>query len=167
MSDHRTNSLIRGESIGGWIPDPMWLDPLAFLGCPDFQCRGPKTLISKGLGTSGRKIGAPQKREIQPQRIQPFRPPHMQCSEDFSVFLSFLSDPNVLHPPTLLSLGKTSKSSGISKPVVWGTRGLQCTLDSRGLRRFRRFRDFRRFRERRPARKPLDVSVRAIRIRIR
>ena len=67
--------------------------------------------------------------------------------------------------------------SGISKPVVWGTRGLhpgfswfrhfrgfrdfresstQLLVCSclRRLRRFRRFRDSRRFRERRPAPKP-------------
>ena len=43
--------------------DPSWLD-LAFLGLPDFQStgpKGPKILILKGFGTSGRKIGAPQK----------------------------------------------------------------------------------------------------------
>ena len=44
---------------------------LAFLGRPDFQSRGPKIVVLKGLGTSGRKIGAPQKRQIQPRRIQP------------------------------------------------------------------------------------------------
>ena len=32
-----------------------------FWGAPDFQSRGPKILILKGLGTSGRNIGAPQK----------------------------------------------------------------------------------------------------------
>ena len=42
-----------------------------FLGRPDFQPRGPKILILKGLGASGRKIGAPQKRESQTRRIQP------------------------------------------------------------------------------------------------
>ena len=50
--------------------DPWWLD-LAFLGRPTFPSRGPKTLILKGFGTSGRKSGAPQKRQIQPRRIQP------------------------------------------------------------------------------------------------
>ena len=50
--------------------DPSWLD-LAFLGRPDFQSRGPKILILKGFGTSGRKFGAPQKRQIQPRQIQP------------------------------------------------------------------------------------------------
>ena len=50
--------------------DPSWLN-LAFLGRPDFQSRGPKMLVLKGLGTSGRKIGAPQKHQIQPRRVQP------------------------------------------------------------------------------------------------
>ena len=49
--------------------DPSWLD-LAFSGRPDFQFRGPQILVLKGLGSSGWKIGAPQKRQIQPRRIQ-------------------------------------------------------------------------------------------------
>ena len=35
--------------MGGW-----WLN-FAFLGRPDFQSRGPKILILKGFGTSGRR----------------------------------------------------------------------------------------------------------------
>ena len=50
--------------------DPSWLN-LAFLGRPDFESRGPKILVLKGFGASGWKIGAPQKRQIQPRRIQP------------------------------------------------------------------------------------------------
>ena len=51
--------------------DALWLD-LAFLGRPDFQSRGPQIcLFLKGFGTSGRKIRPPQKRQIQPRRIQP------------------------------------------------------------------------------------------------
>ena len=50
--------------------DPSWLD-LAFLGRPDFPSRGLKMLVLKGFGTSGRKIGEAQKRQIQPRRIQP------------------------------------------------------------------------------------------------
>ena len=50
--------------------DPSWLI-FAFLGRPDFQSRGPKIHILKGFGAFGRKIGAPQKRENQPRRIQP------------------------------------------------------------------------------------------------
>ena len=49
--------------------DPSWLN-LAFLGRPNFQSRAPKILVLKGLGTFGRKIGVPQKRQIQ-RRIQP------------------------------------------------------------------------------------------------
>ena len=52
--------------MGGW--NPTWLE-LAFLGRPDFQSRGPKILILKLFGICGRKIGAPQKRQIQPRRI--------------------------------------------------------------------------------------------------
>ena len=44
---------------------------LAFSRLPDFQPRGPKLLVLKGLGTFGLKIGAPQKRQIQRRRIQP------------------------------------------------------------------------------------------------
>ena len=61
-----STSLQRAENGG---LDPSWLI-LAFLGSPDFQFRGPKILVLKGFGTSGRKIGAPQKRQIQPRRIQ-------------------------------------------------------------------------------------------------
>ena len=39
--------------------DPSWLS-LAFLGRPDLQSKGPKIVVSKDLGTSGLKIGAPQ-----------------------------------------------------------------------------------------------------------
>ena len=52
--------------------DPSCLD-FAFLGCPYFQSIRPKLLVLKVFGTSGRKIGAPQKREIQARqsKIQP------------------------------------------------------------------------------------------------
>ena len=49
-----------GREWGGL--DLSWL-VLAFLGRPDFQFRGPKTLENKHLGTSGLKIGAPQNAE--------------------------------------------------------------------------------------------------------
>ena len=58
----------RGPRMG--VLDPSWLD-FAVLGHLDFQSRGPKILIFKGFGTSGRKIDSPQTREIQPRRIQP------------------------------------------------------------------------------------------------
>ena len=51
-------SRIRRAENGGL--DPSWLS-FAFLGCPDFQSRGPKILILKGFGASGQKIGAPPK----------------------------------------------------------------------------------------------------------
>ena len=37
----------------------------------DFQPRAPKPFANKHFGTSGLKIGAPQKCQIQPRRIQP------------------------------------------------------------------------------------------------
>ena len=49
---------------------PSWLD-LAFLGPFNFPSRGPKTLENKHFGTSGLKMGVPQRRQIQPRRIQP------------------------------------------------------------------------------------------------
>ena len=39
-------------------------------GAPIFSPEVPKYLFFKGLGTSGRKIGAPQKRQIQPKHRQ-------------------------------------------------------------------------------------------------
>ena len=42
-----------------------------FWGAPIFSPEVPKHLFWKGLGTSGRKIGAPQKRQIQPRQIWP------------------------------------------------------------------------------------------------
>ena len=62
-------SVSQSERVENGELDPSWLD-FAFWGRPDFQSRGPKMLISKGLGTSGLKIGAHQKHEIQPRRIQ-------------------------------------------------------------------------------------------------
>ena len=54
--------------MGGWIRRGwIW----RFWGAPIFRPEVPKYLFFKGLGTSGGKIGAPQKRQIQPQRIQP------------------------------------------------------------------------------------------------
>ena len=55
---------------GGLDPLSLWLN-LAVLGRPDLQSRGPKILVLKGFETSGWKIGAPPKRQIQPRRIQP------------------------------------------------------------------------------------------------
>ena len=50
--------------MGGWIHRGwVWRFWVA--------SRGPKILILKGFGTSALKIGAPQKRQIQPRRIQP------------------------------------------------------------------------------------------------
>ena len=63
--------------------DPSWLD-FAFLGRPDFPSRGPKTLHNKHFGASGLKIGAPQKRQIQP-RLDPT--PHSQPSDIYCNFL--------------------------------------------------------------------------------
>ena len=52
-----------GQIRRGWI----W----RFWGAPIFRPEVPKYLFLKGFGTSGRKIGAPQKRQIQPRRIWP------------------------------------------------------------------------------------------------
>ena len=52
-----------GQIRRGWI----W----RFWGAPVFSREVPKYLFLKSFGTSGRKIGAPQKRQIQPRRIQP------------------------------------------------------------------------------------------------
>ena len=49
--------------MGDWI----W----HFWGAPIFRPEVPKPFKNRYLGTSGRKIGAPQKREFQPRRIQP------------------------------------------------------------------------------------------------
>ena len=68
-----SGTLIRGPRMGGWIrPIPSWLI-FALLGHPDFLSRGPKPFKRSIMvhGTSGLKIGAPQKRENQPRRIQP------------------------------------------------------------------------------------------------
>ena len=40
-----------------------------FLGRPDFRPEAPKPFKNWYLGTSGLKIGAPQKRQILPRRI--------------------------------------------------------------------------------------------------
>ena len=58
----------RGQRAANGGSDPSWLN-LALLGRPGFPSRGPKPLKNRYLGTSGRKIGAPQKRQIQPRRI--------------------------------------------------------------------------------------------------
>ena len=42
-----------------------------FLGAPIFSPEVPKYLFLNGFGASGRKIGAPRKRQIQPRRIWP------------------------------------------------------------------------------------------------
>ena len=54
--------------MGGLDPSSL---AFVFLGRPNFQSRGLKILMLKGFGASGRKIGVPPKREIQPRRIQP------------------------------------------------------------------------------------------------
>ena len=58
--------LFRGPQMGGQIRHGrIW----RFWGAPIFSPEVPKYLFLKGFGTSGRKIGAPQKRQIQPRRI--------------------------------------------------------------------------------------------------
>ena len=71
----RSRHIFQRAESWGWVPS--WLN-LALLGRPDFQSRGPKTLQNQSFGTSGLKIGTPQKRQIQPRRIQP---PHSRPSE--------------------------------------------------------------------------------------
>ena len=61
-------AFLRVPRVRGWIRRG-WVS--RFCGRRDFQSRGPQLFILKGLGSSGLKIGAPQKREIQPRRIQP------------------------------------------------------------------------------------------------
>ena len=57
---------IRGPQMGGQIRrGRIW----RFWGRPNFQSRDPQIPFLKGFGTSGRKIGAPQKRQIQPRQI--------------------------------------------------------------------------------------------------
>ena len=57
--------------------DPSCLN-FAFLGRPDVQSRGPKMLILKGFGASGRKIGAPQKAQ-KPTTTDPTPPFSALC----------------------------------------------------------------------------------------
>ena len=54
--------------MSGWIRRG-WVSH--FWGTSIFSPKVPKTLVLTGSGTSGRKIGAPQKGQIQPQRIHP------------------------------------------------------------------------------------------------
>ena len=61
--------------------DPSWLD-LAFSGRPDFPSRGPKTLQNRYLGTSGLKIGVPQKMPISTTTDST---PHLRPSEQYDV----------------------------------------------------------------------------------
>ena len=59
---------LRGPQMGGQNRrGRIW----RFRGAPIFSPEVPKYLFLKGLGTSGWKIKAPQKRQIQPQRIWP------------------------------------------------------------------------------------------------
>ena len=59
-------SLFRGPQMGGQIRHGrIW----HFWGAPIFSPEVPKYLILKGFRTSGQKIGAPQKRQIQPRQI--------------------------------------------------------------------------------------------------
>ena len=61
-------SKFRGPQMGVQIRrGRIW----RFWGAPIFSPEVPKYLFLKGFGASGRKIGAPQKRQIQPQRIWP------------------------------------------------------------------------------------------------
>ena len=64
----RASQNFRGPRVGGWIRRG-WISRC--WGAPIFSPEVPKYLFFKGLGTSGRKIGAPQKRQVQPRRIQP------------------------------------------------------------------------------------------------
>ena len=64
--------------VGSWVTSPCSFTEgrekgigsvvvgFGVFGRPDFPSRGPKTLYSRYFGTSGLKIGAPQKRQIQP-----------------------------------------------------------------------------------------------------
>ena len=65
---------------------PSWLD-FAFFGAPRFLVQRFPNPLAKAFwpifGTSGRKIGAPQKHQIQPRRTQP---PHSRPSEFRVVF---------------------------------------------------------------------------------
>ena len=59
---------LRGPQMGGQIRRGwIW----RFRGAPIFRPEVPKPLKNRYSGTSGRKIGAPQKRQIQPRRIWP------------------------------------------------------------------------------------------------
>ena len=51
--------------------DPSWLGFGFFWGAPIFHPEVPKPFKNWHLGTSGLKIRAPQKRQLQPRRIQP------------------------------------------------------------------------------------------------
>ena len=53
-----------------------------FWGAPLFNPEAPKYLFLKGFGTSGRKIGAPQKK---PNSTMTDLSPHLRPSEDFHI----------------------------------------------------------------------------------
>ena len=94
----------RGPRMGGWIRrGRIW----RFWGAPIFSPEVPKYQFLKCFGTSGRKIGAPQKRQIQP-RIQP---PHLQLSDPFGK-PPFWQPPKFATLPCHWLLGATGHSPG-------------------------------------------------------
>ena len=59
--------ILRRRKLGAWIRR-VWI--LRLWGAPIFRPEVPKPFKNKYLGSSGLKIEAPQKREIQPRQIQ-------------------------------------------------------------------------------------------------
>ena len=95
--------------------DPSWLN-LAFLGRPDFRPKVRKPFQNRYLGTSGLKIGAPQKRQIQPRRIwPPFAAPLILNFLHFrrKIALRKMSEKRLEIPDILLPSAKAK----------WGRRG--------------------------------------------
>ena len=98
----------------------------AFLGRPDVQSRGPKTLILKGFGAIwGKKSGVPQT-QIQRPRIQrPILGPLMQCNPvSLQVFFrnvlcnNFLSNASGAPPPFRQVSGYT-RSMRVPSCELW------------------------------------------------
>ena len=96
--------------------DPSWLIS-AFLGRPDVQSRGPQNTYFNGFwGTSGLKIGAPQKRENQPRRIQPpILGPLILVSENSDHGLSF----GCFWSKPIFGKGRRRSKSPAQERIVW------------------------------------------------